>query len=380
MEILVNGRQWDMRGYIQLNDPIDGAFRDLFTSFFNDPGHSFDNLSQTYLPEFENSALQYLDRIVNNSLLQDRFFTNLTFIWRKYLDGGRLGEAQAFWQRILQPINQWEENRASRVHTGSPLYFWAVVAILQGEVDKGFFLMHSAYQEDVETQNTEFPPSPAFWFVTLDFDRTEQFFHDYVRHLALYLDQFLHAYRLVRPSNLQLSEFRDLFLVQPPSKHAVFSFAHTLARLRGLDIIPTYALQSEFAGQYELSLFFDLALVIDEAIAERDTDPNHRYFLDFAEFLSGQSGLNLTRDDLRLANREINNDFDRTLASLLDATFLFQDGLTRSRLECDVAVAYCLRNHAAHNRTAFPSVWRRYQEIRQGLFNVLFLCVDGLYR
>jgi hypothetical protein len=317
---------------------------------------------------------------MNNSLLQDRFFTNLTFIWRKYLDGGRLGEAQAFWQRILQPINQWEENRASRVHKGSPLYFWAVTAILQGEVDKGFFLMHSAYQEDVETQNTEFPPSPAFWFVTLDFDRTEQFFYDYVRHLADYLDQFLHVYRLVRPSNLQLSEFRDWFLVQPPSKHAVFSFAHTIARLRGLDIIPTYALQSEFAGQYELNLFFDLVLVIDEAIAEKDPDPNHWRFLDFAEFLSGQSRLKLTRDDLQLANREIRSDFDRTLTSLLDATFLFQDGLTRSRLGCDVAVAHCLRNHAAHNVTSFPSVWRRFQDIRQGLFNVLFLCVDVLYR
>ncbi len=379
MEIVVNGQQYIMDGYIPLDGPTDKAFGDLFTSFFNDPGHSLDNFLKAYIP-FEEAALHYLDRIANNPKFQDCFFTNFTCIWHKYLEEGRLGEAQGFWQRILRTANQWEGHRNSRVHKGSPLYFWAVTAILQGEVDKGFFLMHSAYQEDVETLKTEFPSTPAFRFVTLDFENTEQFFYDYVKHLAEYLDQLLQVYRRVRPSQLQLLEFRKRFLVQPPSKHAVFSFAHTLARLRGLKLIPTYALQSEFAGQYELNRLFDLVLVIDEAIKKKDCNQNHHYFLDFAEFLSQQSGLSLTREELKDTNDKIMGDFDRTLESLLDANFSFKNGSTRSHMEYDIAIAYCLRNHAAHNVTSFPSIWRRFSDLRQSLFNVLFLCVDVLYR
>jgi hypothetical protein len=89
--------------------------------------------------------------------------------------------------------------------------------------------MHSSYQEDVETQGTDLPVTPAFWFVTLDSEKADQFFHEYVKYLMGYLDQILQKYRITGMRQLQLSEFQDLFLRQPPSKHVVFSFTYNLA-------------------------------------------------------------------------------------------------------------------------------------------------------
>jgi hypothetical protein len=380
MEIYVNGQKWIMPGYIQLDNQIDTAFQKLYSSFFNNPFYNFLDLSSNYLSAFEEFAFQYLDRVINDYTHQDQFFTNFTSIWRKYMDSGRFQEAQNFWQRILEIANKWEESRSLRTHKGSPYYFWAVTAILQGEVDKGFFLMHMAYQEDTLTQSTEFPPSPAFWFVTLDFEKTKQFFYSYVKQLADDLDQFINKYRKVSSTVLDLQEFRNLFLIQPPSKHAIFSLTFILAKVNILNFMPFFAFQSEFAGQYILNMLFDLALVIDEAISRKNTNPSQWRFIDLAEFLSISSNFFIRKSNLIFVNQEIDRNLDQTLLSLLDGNFTFDDGKPRSRLECDIAIAYCIRNYAAHNISSYPIFWIRRDNLVQSLFNVLFLCVDILYR
>lgn len=383
MEISVKGQTMKLPGYISLDDPINQAFADLFIFFFIHQPSSLDDLL-SHLPTFECSASQYFDRVANQANhidLQDRFFSNLTIVSNTLMGRGRFAQAQAFWDRILQSTGDWERCHDSRVHKGSPLYFWAVAAILQGEIDKGFLLMHKAYQEDVETGGTGHARAlPAFKFVTLDFDNRDQHFYQYVEHLAHYLEPFIGSYRTTSASQLDLSQFRDLFLAQPPSDQAAFSFTHTVARLAHLERLPSHTLDSDFAGQYELNCLFDLALVIEQAIKYKDPNPDHRYFIDFAEFLSKQSCLGLTRADLSHANKQMITNLDSTMVGLIDRTFSFPNGATHGRLQCDLAIVYCLRNHAAHNVSSFPTMSEKFEDIRQSLFNILFLCVDVLYR
>jgi len=379
MQIKVKGKDLVLRGYCNLDAVTDQAFYQLLTSFLNDPDLDYGNLANNYLPLFENAMFQFFDKNVADHSLQDGFFSNLTFVWKPYFESGRFGEAQSFWIWILLKTREWEQKNGLRVHKGSALYFWAVTAILQEQIDKGFFLMHRAFEEDVITSNTDYPPTPAFMFVTLNFQDNRQFFYSFVVSLAELLDKFLTPYRVERKCNFTLSDFRSNFLVQPPRIHTVFSFTHSLSKLWSLSLMPKDTLHSEFAGQYELNTLFDIVLVIDEAIRYKDTDPNHNKYLDYAEFLAIQSGLDISRADLIYSNSEMKKDFDSTMSDLVDGVFRFGDGKRRSMLSCALAISYCIRNHAAHNLSAFPSIWKRFEEIRQRIFNVLFLCVDTLY-
>jgi len=377
MEIQDGNRIIHIEGWLPLDRETDAAFLALFTAFFRDPTADFQALLGQHLPTFERAMLAFFDNNAQSNPLQDRFFTNLTTIWKRYLDQGRLSEAKAFWNRIVSTTIAWEERTGHRVHKGSALYFWAVTAIIQGETDKGFLLMHAALEEDILTQRTPLPRTPALMFAMLDFSEPRQFFYAFVKQLAGFLSQLLAAYQGLGASHLSLEDIQARFLNHPPSAHAVFSFTHCLARLHLLDRLPRNSLSSQFAGQYEIGILSDFALVIDEALAFKDQP--HWRFIDLAVFLSGRASLQLSRDDLAFANASKDASFDKTLTELIDGVFRFRDGNVRPRLECDLAICYCIRNHGAHNLSSFPAVSSRFIDLRQSFLNVLFLTVDVLY-
>jgi hypothetical protein len=366
-----------MRGYEPLDAEADGAFRSLFEGFFSDPDADFKTLVENLLPTFEPSMLAYFDRNAQSNPLQDRFFTNLTFIWRRYFDQGRLSEAKAFWNKIVATTRTWEGRTGHRVHKGSALYFWGVTAIVQGEIDKGFLLMHSALEEDILTHNNPLPRTPALMFATLDFSEPRQFFYPFVRELADFLQSFLPAYQTLRGTPFSIDNFRTKFLNHPPSAHAVFALTHALARLHLLHRVPTYSLSSQFGGQYQLAVLSDIALVIDEAVAFKDKA--HWRFIDLAAFLASQSNLQLSKDDLAFANVALDASFNTTISALADRTFTFRDGTSRPPLECDLATTYCIRNHGAHNLSSFPAISAEFPKLRQSFLNSLFLTVEILY-
>ncbi len=379
MNIKVNGADFNIPSYKPLDDEMDQAYSALYTAFLNDSHHDLKNLVENILPPFKEATFAFFDRNATSNPLQDKFFSNLTIIWNQYFLNGRLGEAQAFWQRILQITREWEQQTNTRIHKGSAFYFWSVTAILQGELDKGFFLMHQAVEEDIATSGRALPNTPAFMFVTLNFQDHQQYFFDFVKSLADYLNQFFLQYQHERETALTIEGFRSRFLESPPSIHSVFSFTHSLSKLWRLKAIPTFALESEFSGQYELNTLFDLVLVIDEAIKSKEPNPAHWRFIDLAEFLATQSGLDVSKQDLIYAMKQVETSFDQVLSDLLDGTFMFEDAKTRSRLSCDLAIVYSIRNHAAHNLRAFPSVWKRIDALIQSVLNILLLLVDVLY-
>jgi hypothetical protein len=167
------------------------------------------------------------------------------------------------------------------------------------------------------------------------------------------------------------------FLVNPPSLDVVFLFVYTLGCFFLLDGIPDYALRNGFTGQLETNLLFDLILVIDATIGAHN--PGQRNFSMHAVFLSGQTNLGLNQQMLQEQVRQaFDHDFEATLINLLDGGFVFRDGSSPSSMAADLAIAYGLRNYGAHNVSSMPTVWQRFPDIRQSLFNVLFLVVEAL--
>ena len=353
-----------------LEPDIDKAFFDLHEAFSSNRAYN--------LADFEKATLAFFDNTVSDASAHDRYFNNFTLIWRSLLNSNRLDQAEQLWAMALQPALAWEkQHQGSFIHKGTPFYFWGMSAILKGDIDRGHALMHQALKEDIRTSGNPSPNTPAFAFATLNYMKVDQAFREWVLQQAEFLNELLKAYCLAYTKKLLLEDFQSRFLSNPPSLDAVFLFTHTLARLSRLDSVPKYALESDFAGQLQINLLFDITLVIDAAIKAKN--PNHWQFIDHASFLSKRdSSLGLNKNQLQEINKAF-KAFDATLKALIEGTFNLQDGSALSTGGRDLAIAYGLRNHAAHNVSSAPTIRSRFADIRQSLFNILFLCVETLY-
>jgi hypothetical protein len=285
-----------------LGDQMDAFLKILFTRFFTNfikPYHEF--IKECY-PDLLSNIHSYLDSKIGNPPGQDYLFNDLTIIWKNYQNNGRVSDAQQFWLDILNIIKQWEQSRNVRIHKGSLFYFWSQTAILQGQLDKGFFLIHSAYEEDVLTYKTELPGTPAYKTVSLDYSDKDNFLFNLVEAWANYLDHFVTNYRNLSGKKFTLDDFRIKFLGKPPSKDILFSFTYTLARFFDFDSMPPFIVRGNFASLFELNSLFDLVLVIDAVIYSSILAPGKDdwKFIFLANHLLVQSGISI--------DPKINND------------------------------------------------------------------------
>jgi hypothetical protein len=139
-----------------------------------------------------------------------------------------------------------------------------------------------------------------------------------------------------------------------------------------------HSLQNPFAGQLEANILFDIALVIDAAIKEKNSTETQ--FSQHAAFLLKAAGSSLTVGHLtNQIQVALTNNFDATLTEILNGSFRLPGGIALSRFERDVAVAYAIRNRGAHDVSSSSTIWQCFTEIQKALFNVLFGAVDYLY-
>jgi hypothetical protein len=390
MEINIDGTTLVLKGYIHLDEQMDKVFVDLLSKFFKNSGQPVETLFGKYPNDFDKEIIDFLFRKQTSPgqpiifKQQDNLFTNFSIIHNNYLFNGLLDEAQKLWARVLLPVFEWEKQSGARVHKGSIYYFWGAIAIQKGEIDKGFFLIHSSVEEDIKTQNSKSPGTPAYKTVTLDFQDPNQYLFNFVTILSDFLNNFIGNYTNEFGNKFKIEDFKKFFLLNPPSIDVVFSFTHTLARMKLFSRVPPFAIQGNFAASYELNLLFDLVLVIDAKIFSSIPSPQKDdwKFSYLANLLLQKSGgdinPNNNKNKLSCINRHKEANFDKTLNDLIDQKFIYDDGSKASKLECQIGIAYCLRNRGAHKIESVPTILTRYSEIQQCLFNVLFLSIEHL--
>ena len=259
-----------IEGYQNIDEAVDDAFITLFTSFFStyyqNPVTCLQAFIENQYPEFEKVIIDHLKRSQPIALYQDKIINNLTPIWARFRNDGRLKDAQAFWNVILSSVENWERIFSIRIHKGSIYYYWGGTSILDGELDKGYYLMHTAYQEDILSLNNPNPNTPAYMFVSMDFEEEKQYFGKILDVHASFLDNFIQNYNKVRNNPISKESFQKQFLAKHTNRDSVFLFSYTLARLFHTARIYPHATNNDFASLLELNVLFDLALVIDSSI------------------------------------------------------------------------------------------------------------------
>jgi hypothetical protein len=321
---------------------------------------------------------RYLLGVPKRIATHQYLFNNLTPIWNQLLANDQHSLAQHLWQTILRHAKQWERARNSRIHKGSIFYYWGGTAVMAGDLDKGFFLMHSAYEEDRLTYEQDRPSTPAAKFVALDFESGDQLFRPHALMLGDYLDDLLKSYRLEALSHLKKEQIRVAFLEGVVDLSITFAFTHALSRLHALRSFSYYVQPSDFSHNYLLNLLFDMVIVIDAALKEKV--PHLDNYSELMGHLSQSANLPLSISELQQEiNPEAKSDFGNTIFDLLDRVFRLSSGRKMSRIECDLAISYCIRNRAAHNIASAPIITPRFEHVLQSVMNVLFLSIDTYY-
>jgi hypothetical protein len=367
MKYVLAGRTYEIK---DLDPTLDAMFAQLHAAY----------LGPTPLPwdQFKAVAAAFLAGSPPRSSQHNDYFDNFTIIWNQLLSNGRYDDAEMLWQMALAPALETErQNPDHEIHKGTAYYFWAITAILRGDIDKGYALMHQAVEEDIATTGQHFSDTPAYALATLNWGKQDQAFRQWVMAQAQFLNDKQTHYSRLYGRSFTLEDFRQRFLASYPNNEQVFLFVYTIARLMRLGSVPEYTVQSRFAGQLFMNILFDILLTIEAAL--RAKNPAANSFIDHAEYLSQRAGIPITNAKLRELNQSFNADFDSTILSLLDGNFVFSDGSTLTRMQSDIAIAYGMRNRAAHDLTPTPVMWQRFHEIMQVLLNVLFMTIDFTY-
>jgi hypothetical protein len=128
-----------------------------------------------------------------------------------------------------------------------------------------------------------------------------------------------------------------------------------------------------------LNLLFDLDLVIDASIQAKSNIGWE--FFQLARHLSDTANLDLSELRLQRINEEQKKigNFANVVIALLNNSFPTPDGGQLSPLASHIAIAFCVRNHAAHNIASQFLVPEYTSQLMQALFDVLFLTVDTFY-
>ena len=353
-----------------LGQPVDSAFDRLHEAYFGRRPLPW--------PELEAAALGLFAARPADWAAHNDYFNNFTVIWQDLLNAGKYRDAECLWRTALDAALKWERsNPTLRIHKGTPYYFWSMTALLHDDVDGGYLLAHQALQEDIKTSQQPRPSMPAYWLVSLNYSEVHQAFQHWLQKQAQFLDSLLSNYKTQFGSSIMLKDVKRRFLDTPPTVDALFLLTYTLARLMRLTNAPNHLTVNPFAGQLELNILFDLALVIDNSIKPKNSP--HQEFIRHAEYLLGVAGRPLTNAQLREINGQFKSDFDVTVQSALDARLTLPDGTALDRLQSDVALVYGLRNYGAHNTSTVPTVWSRFMEVQQSAFRTLFATIEYMY-
>lgn len=353
----------------RLGQPMDEAFDRLYAAFFGKAPMLGD--------EFQVAALQYLDTHSGDATAHDRYFNCFTVIWNPLVSAGRLDLAENLWTFALGPVQHWEQAHPGQlVHKGTPYYFWAMTTLLCGNLDRGYVLMHQAFQEDALTSGQQTPDTPAYALVSLNYEQPAQAFQSWVLEQASFFEGLVDDYATTHHRPLTIDDVRLKFLRKLPIIETVFLLTFTVARLKEISSLPDPARRNPFAGQVQMNLLFDLLLVVDNAIKHKN--PAQWKFIHHAKHLLHCAGHGLALNQLQEVNRQFDDDFNATLKAALDGT-LTVHSIVLDRLQCDVAVAYGLRNRGAHEIETVSTIWNDFDRVLRAVFRTLCATIDHLY-
>lgn len=238
--------------------------------------------------------------------------------------------------------------------------------------------MHQALQEDIITHDRIDPPTPAYWFTTLNADSSNQFFRQKVNETTDYLDERIGAYNTTNETTFSLDDFKVKFLQNNDLREEVFRFIYYLTKIKELIHESEYLGTNEFSSLEMVKIFFDMCLITEKTIENKHPEKGERR-LDFIHqilFLCENEILTHEQYERDTIYADIKRDFESTIQAILTNKY---DKISVPQIDQDFFIAHQMRNFGAHKIESLSLLMQYIDELSQRLLNTLFHTVEHLY-
>ena len=356
-----------------LEERINQAFENIFISFFNDKPINW-KLFEEYTIDFFN-----LESVMGNE--HGYYFNNFTPLWKYYLSYNYFQKAEELWEIVANIAINWEKNKyPQKIHKGTVYYFWGVTSILNKNIDKGYALIHKAFEEDRRESNIEYPDTPARALITLNSEKIDQYFYQWVNEKSKYLKKLLENYRSKYDRKLTYQQFNEKYLKSIPNINATFSLSYLIARLVTIMDIPKYVFDNTFSNQIYLDLLFKITLLTENTIALKNpSEAKKIYYGEHLKYLAQNVEINITKEEYGELKKVESKNYVKVLNDINNSDYTFKNGRILSKTEKDFIISYLIRNYAAHNIDPLYILSTSYKDIEQSIFNIYFLAIECLY-
>jgi hypothetical protein len=383
MAYIINGNYYELK---PTNEDLEKLFIQLHESYLGNKAFDWNN--------FKLKSFDFFDSLINKDKktkidFQKNYLNNFNIIWKPYFFHGDYSRVQDIFTRILDLVTEWEKKYSNElIHKGGLFYFWGMNSIKMGDLEMGYSLMHKALEEDKRTMEIQNPQTPALFFATADYAKTNQAFIEWPSRQASFLHEFIENYNKEYSKQLTLDYFREHFLTTASINDVIYLFTFNLSKLYQIDsslklsISSKTIFESDFAGQILIEILFNISLVIDVAI--RAKNPTETNLIDQITYLSQKGNLGIQKDDWGELNKSFQGNFDSTIISLLKHSYQVNNkgtlgDISHNNIPYDIGLVYGIRNYAAHNIKPAKSIWENFIEIQQKVFNVIFYTCEILY-
>lgn len=335
--------------------------------------------------KFKQNSFNFFDAIktaTNNFAKHDEYFNNFTIIWQTLIDQQKYKQSEELWKFALDIALEWEQNNVPmRIHKGTPYYFWAVSCFLNDDIDKGFSLMHQAYEEDESTfshgggggNNPDDLPAGLFlYFVPAN---NAQFFKPKLDMIKRFLeDCFINNYVNNRARTFSYAVFEQKFLRSARvTKEVKFHFNLNLFRLEKiLNRFPDTSEKNTISSLLYIETIFDLCRVLEFII--KNTTRQEDHFLQDIKDFSHRYKSNTLLGNFNSRDFHTNN-FMNTLQDILNSNYLI-DGSIPDNLESDILITYGFRNFGAHRIEEHSLIVNSFDKIIRSIMNTIFLSIE----
>lgn len=306
--------------------------------------------------------------------LSDRYFENFTPITETLMSQGRYKIAFDFWNQILYFVKEWECQNSKKLHKGTPYYFSSIAALLSKDLDAALIFMHLALEDD-KINKPDYRETPAYYFLTLNNQKPNQYAKEFVDGMIGFLRDRLDGqgaeggrykdhYQATRGGSLTYENLRQKFLDNKiiPDEIRYF-FTYSVIRLWRLRILQKLNIGDDIVAPIIFTQALGGILITIESLLKLNGSTS---------LLFGNLFKRLARNEgwqapsLEEINSDRDDDFDNWINNCLGEKTLFGD----------FSLSHGLRNFAFHTIKSRQKLWQDYTNILQSIWNCFFKAVE----
>jgi len=360
----------------KFNEPIDTEFERIY-GLFSQSQLVFDS-------QFKQGCFNFFAQH-NNAQdhweLHDHFFENLGPLWYK-IESRRMiifpkEHVEKIFDTVLEIVYEWESNNApNTIHKGTIYYFYGVVCILNGEIEKGCLLMHQASNED---GNLNRVGTPSKSFISLNDLNTKQFFKNKVTTTVSFLKTFIDSYNSITNSSFDISDLRRDFLTKDEYEEKAFFFIFCIYKLENMyHRIHKKIKSNQLASFIETTIIFEFCKLFESILCKYYPG---KLINSIPSFCSDPAvSLRIEKRDLEILNHDQKTDFANVVTGLLNKSY--QNPLliqSPSDMECDLALVYVLRNFGGHRIQNHDVIRDNFEPLMNATLHSIILVIDKKY-